>query len=158
MKKIKFLSVFLMMLLANFALISCGSDDDGDSGGADTGAPYTGVWKAVHMEIIEDGEEFSGNVPGNCIMELTLNADGTYKYYYYFPGEDGDEDEETIENGTWSFDAETSKINCEMTSAGDYFVSTFWGETDVLTWTASKMVLRFAEDDGYVQTTTFVRK
>lgn len=146
------------MLLANFALISCGSDDDGETGGADSGAPYPGVWKATYMEVIEDGEQLGGPVPAGYKMELTLNPDYTYKYYYYSPGEDGDEAEETIENGTWRFDAEASKIYCEMTSAGDYFVSTFWGETDVLTWTASKLVLRFADDDGYVQTTTLVRK
>ena len=157
MKKLKFFSVLLMIALTNFALIGCGSDDDGDSGGADSGAPYTGVWKATHVEFTEDGEKYGGNVPSNMTMELTLREDGTYKYYYYFPGDDEEGPETTVENGTWRFDAEASKIYCEIVSEGDYFVYTQFGVTEVLTWTASKLVLRFSEEDGYVQTTTFTR-
>ena len=158
MKKIKFLSVLLMMLLANFAFVSCGSDDDGETGGADSGAPYIGVWKATHMEIIEDGESYGGSLPAGYTMELTLNADGTYRYYYYSPGEDGDDAEETLENGTWSFDKEESKIYCELIDDGDNWSYSLMGETTVVSWTATKLITQFREEDGYFQKTTWVRK
>ena len=110
MKKIKFLSVLLMLALANFALISCGSDDDGETGGASSGAPYTGVWTAVEMQIVEDGESYGGPIPAGYVMRLTLGEDGKYEYYYYSPGEDGDEPETITESGYWTFDKESSKI------------------------------------------------
>lgn len=160
MKVLKFFSLVMMFALTNFALISCGSDDDGESGGGDSGAPYAGVWKATYMEIEEDGEKLGGKVPNGYVMTLTLKEDGTYTYYTYTPAEDGDEAEEYNEVGEWYYNEETCKLYCEMVSEGDVFESYTLGVTDVLTWTPSKLVTKFVENDEYgrySQTTTWSR-
>ena len=108
------------------------------------------------MQIVEDGESFGGPIPAGYVMRLTLGEDGKYEYYYYSPGEDGDEPETITESGYWTFDKESSKIVGVIDDENGYGVSAL-GETDVLVWTASKLVTRFSDDDGYTQTTTWTR-
>ena len=112
------------------------------------------------MEIEEDGEKLGGKVPNGYVMPLTLKEDGTYTYYTYTPAEDGDEAEEYNEVGEWYYNEETCKLYCEMVSEGDVFESYTLGVTDVLTWTPSKLVTKFVENDEYgrySQTTTWSR-
>ena len=158
MKNLKLLSMLLMMAMMSFSFTSCGSDDDGDGGGSESGAPYTGVWKVTHIEVVDDdGERYGGNVPGNYIEKMTIYENGTFEYYSYIP-EDEEEEEEDAEEftcqGDWDYNPTTETLTFRSVNDNGF---TYGGEQKILQWNAAKLVTYY--NDGYgSQTRTWMRQ
>lgn len=78
MKKISFLSIMMLVLMAMPLFVSCGSDDDNDDGARDSQlvAEVSGTWMCVEStDTQQSGYELKSLIVGK---EVTIKKDGTF--------------------------------------------------------------------------------
>ena len=78
MKKISFLSIMMLVLMAMPLFVSCGSDDDNDDGARDSQlvAEVSGTWMCVEStDTQQSGYELKNLIVGK---EVTIKKDGTF--------------------------------------------------------------------------------
>mgnify|MGYP002624143320 CR=1 FL=1 len=78
MKKISFLSIMMLVLMAMPLFVSCGSDDDNDDGARDSQlvAEVSGTWMCVEStDTQQSGYELKSLIVGK---EITIKKDGTF--------------------------------------------------------------------------------
>lgn len=140
MKTVKWMSVMLALIACAFTFSACG-DDDKDGGTA--GAPYTGVWEAVHVEGVDEEEgAWSYDVEKGGIV-LTLNEDKTFTWV-----DNVSDGGAYLSDGTWDF-KDNQLVFTKVTST-----SVLKGIQDVISWSSStlKMKMRPGSDEWAILT------
>ena len=139
--------VAFISLSMNLCFIACGGDDDEQNAEQVEVNLNLGVWKCVSAKVVEDGEQYFGNIGDGEIIRLTINQNNTYEYYVNV-GED-----EYTEFGTWEWDLINKKLTL-IEDNGSVAV------IEVLSWTNNKLVTyqKDPEDGGYSEERTFIRE
>lgn len=75
MKKLRFLSILTLMVMAMPLLVACGDDDDNGPSGNELVSKAVGTWMCVESTDAAQGYSYDGLMVGK---EVTIKADGTY--------------------------------------------------------------------------------
>ena len=121
------MSVMLALIACAFTFSACG-DDDEEAGMA--GAPYTGVWEAIHAEGVDEEEgPWSLDLEKGDVV-LTLNEDKTFTWV------DNVSDGGIFNDGTWEF----KDNQLIVTKKTNTYVAQ--GIHDVISWSASTLKMK----------------
>ena len=126
------MSDMLALIACAFTFSACG-DDKEEAGTA--GAPYTGVWEAVHVEGVDEEEGPWSYDLGKGSVVLTLNEDKTFTWV-----DNVSDGGAYLSDGTWDF-KDNQLVFTKVTST---YVRK--GINDVISWSSSTLKVKMRPD------------